>query len=114
VYSRTRFDFVQALKSERREAIRVYSQGHCHEHRTRRTVMKSLLIAAMIAIGGVAVAGAPAQAASVTIRTGDGYHHDRYDHRRHWRHHHNRHCWTKVRRYWHHGHRVVKRVRFCD
>jgi hypothetical protein len=76
--------------------------------------MKGLLIAGMIALGGVAVAGAPAQAASVVISTGGGYHHPHYRYyRHHWRHHH-RHCWVKVRRTWHHGHRVVRRVRICD
>ncbi len=83
--------------------------------------MKSLLIAAMIAIGGVAAAGMPAQAASVTIQTDNGGHYDRYDghhrrdhDRRHWRRHHERNCWVKVRRSWHHGERVIRRVRVCE
>jgi hypothetical protein len=81
----------------------------------KENTMKSLLIAAMIAIGGVAVAGVPAQAASVVITTDNGYHHDRRYHHRHWRHHHHsRHCWTKVRRSWHHGHRVVRKERVCS
>jgi hypothetical protein len=80
-------------------------------------IMKSLLIAAMIAISGVAAAGVPAQAASVVIRTDNGGHYDRYDrhhHRDHWRRHHERNCWVKVRRYWHHGERVIRRVRVCE
>jgi hypothetical protein len=84
-------------------------------------MMKSLLIAAMIAIGGVAAAGMPAQAASVVIRTDNGGHYDRYDghhrrdhDRRHWRRHHERNCWVKVRRSWHHGERVIRRVRVCE
>jgi hypothetical protein len=88
--------------------------------------MKSLLIAAMIAIGGVAAAGVPAQAASVTIQTDNGGHYDRYDrhydrydrdryhHRDRWRRHHERNCWVKVRRSWHHGERVIRRVRVCE
>ena len=79
--------------------------------------MKSLLIAAMIAIGGVVAAGVPVQAASVTIRTDNGGHYDRYHrhhHRDHWRRHHERNCWVKVRRSWHHGERVIRRVRVCE
>ncbi|WP_311031743.1 hypothetical protein [Mesorhizobium koreense] len=77
--------------------------------------MKSILIAAMIAIGGVAAAGVPAQAASVVIRTDNGWHHDRrHNDHRHWRRHHERHCWVKVRRSWHHGERVIRRVRVCE
>jgi hypothetical protein len=75
--------------------------------------MKSLLIAAMIAIGGVAAAGVPAQAASVVIRTDNGWHHDRHHYRPHWRHHEPR-CRVEVRHSWHHGHRVVSRVRVCE
>ncbi|MBN9076066.1 MAG: hypothetical protein BGN87_12295 [Rhizobiales bacterium 65-79] len=75
--------------------------------------MKALLIAGMVAVGGIAFAGAPAQAASMTVTTNNGYH-DGWRHHHHWRPHHRRHCWTKVRSYWHHGHRVVKRVRVCD
>ncbi|HVW57505.1 MAG TPA: hypothetical protein VHC00_17655 [Rhizobiaceae bacterium] len=72
--------------------------------------MKALLIAGMVALGGVAIAGAPAQAASVVVKTDSGWHH----HHHHWRHHHHRRCWVKVRHYWHHGHRVVRRVRVCE
>jgi hypothetical protein len=69
----------------------------------------------MIAIGGVAAAGVPtAQAASVVITTESGGYHHRHHHRHHWRRHHERHCWTKVRHYWHHGKRVVRSERVCD
>jgi hypothetical protein len=95
------------------EAPRLFAGTLPLKYRTKEIQMKALLIAGMLAIGGVAFAGAPAQAASVTITTNNGYHHHygwRHDH---WRHHH-RHCWTKVRKYWHHGHRVVRRVRVCE
>ena len=82
--------------------------------------MKSLLIAAMIAMGGVAAAGVPTHAASVVVQTDNGWHrggwhHDRrHEDRRHWRRYHERNCWVKVRRSWHHGERVIRRVRVCD
>jgi Ni/Co efflux regulator RcnB len=79
-------------------------------------IMKSLLIAAMIAIGGIATVGVPAQAASFVVQTDNGWHHGRRHHedRRHWRRHHERHCWVQERRSWHHGHRVIRRERVCD
>jgi Ni/Co efflux regulator RcnB len=85
--------------------------------------MKSLLIAAMIATGGIAAAAVPAQAASVVITTDNGMYRDRGHHRdydrdyhrhHHWRRHHERNCWVKVRRYWHHGERVIRRERVCE
>jgi hypothetical protein len=90
----------------------VYAPGRCFASNNGEGKMKALLIAGMVAIGGMAAASAPAQAASVVIRTDNGWHHGHHW-RHHWRHH-ERHCRVVVRRGWHHGHRVVRRVRICD
>ncbi|WP_104826992.1 hypothetical protein [Rhizobium sp. NXC24] len=79
--------------------------------------MRQLFISSAIALASLAATSLPSQAASVEITTGDGpyYHHrPHYQERDDWyyRHHH-RHCFTKVVKEWHHGHRVVTEERIC-
>jgi hypothetical protein len=79
--------------------------------------MRKFLIASAITLASFAATSLPSQAASVEITTGGGpyYHHrHHYQDRYHgYYRHHNRHCFTRVEKGWHHGHRVVTRERVC-
>lgn len=85
----------------------------------------AILAAAIFAISVGSISVEPAQAASVTITTNDGYRHDngrhlgwykgkhkgwRYERRHSMRH---RDCITKTVRYWHHHRLVVEKTRIC-
>ncbi|AVA24910.1 hypothetical protein ACXHXG_21255 [Rhizobium sp. LEGMi198b] len=79
--------------------------------------MNKFFIASAIAAASLAATALPSHAASVEVMTDGGpyYHHrHHYDDRddgyygRH-----NRHCFTKVVKEWHHGHRVVTEERVC-
>lgn len=85
--------------------------------------MKNLLLAAIIAVSGVASLSPPAEAASVTITTDN----NRIDMRRHrdrdrdrdrdsWHHrrHDRQHCHVRVTKKWRHHRVVITKERVCD
>ncbi len=84
--------------------------------------MKSIIVAAALALAAVPTLSTASQAASVTITTTDRtvHHYDRGLHRgwdrgRHygWRHHARRDCYVKKVRYHHHGKLVIATKRIC-
>jgi len=82
------------------------------------TKLKSIFLAAAIAVTSVSAYTPPVSAASVTVTT-DGRviyrDRDRHHHRKrgwHKRHHH-RDCYVKKTKYRHHGRVIVKKVRVC-
>lgn len=110
----------------------------CIGNETEALTMKSVLIAAMLAVAAVPVTTLPSQAqsASITIQTGDGYyrpyhrHYYRHDNGLHrgwhvgrhrgWDRHHYRYrqayrdCWTETVRYYQYGRLVIREQRVCD
>ncbi|MDK4742705.1 hypothetical protein PH547_27835 [Rhizobium sp. CNPSo 3464] len=81
--------------------------------------MSKFFIVSAIALASLAATSLPSQAASVVVTTDGGgpyYHHSRhyYQDRDDWHYrHHRHHCFTRVVKEWHHGHRVVTEERIC-
>jgi hypothetical protein len=84
----------------------------------RRKAMKTLIFAALLALGASSIATVPSQSASVTITTRDD---DRWDNGRHlgwWKGKHrgwyrNQDCEVRRRVIWRDGVRIVRTVREC-
>ncbi|AYG58841.1 hypothetical protein QD460_31875 [Rhizobium jaguaris] len=76
--------------------------------------MNKFFIASAIALASLAATSLPSQAATVVVTNDNGpyYHRHHYHDRADWNYHH-RHCFTKVVKEWHHGHRVVREERIC-
>jgi hypothetical protein len=88
-------------------------------------MMKSLIIASMLAFATLGAVSVPANAETVIIRNDQyGRHWDRRDHwrdQRDWRHHrdwrrwhHRRDCRVRTVKRWHHHRLVIRKIRICD